>query len=896
MRLSSGSGPIPAPVVSRPLPIPLQTEPEAIPEPVSCWGDELLDKPLEKKKKEKEIALHLGFLFSSPLLLISQDSRATRALESLECEREYDKIVSFLTSANRNVKCGKWVATLENLALCLNEAPLVVHFTGHGIVEKDYSGTTPRVDYHLLFEDTEGAAFEVSKGSVAQILRGYPRLPDLVFVSACHSEHVGKIFLEAGVPHVICVRLMSTIIDEVAVRFAETFYRMLFSSGLSVCVAYDKSIEIVRSHFCRDPVLEAEVSKIKLLVNQSTLTGVHSCEEFPAAERGHVENLAEKRSGYQSVPTGNSLFLGRNLDLYRLLHEIAMNRLVTLAGFPGMGKSSVAIRLAHFVSERGVFPAGVLYLSLRRIITIETMLCHLLAMIREGHSNSYVSPTERRDLLVKLLRTPQSDCLLILDEAEETVARCPGFSRFVADLLLDVPKAKLVLVSQFGLTSLHSVPHFKEKVFTLRSLDPSASVTLLELLAPRNVTSEEVVELLKADPGVAVPTNSDDLRKALEGHRLVKLMAGHPHVISIVASLLSGRSLLKLYQALNENWGKEQKIMNPLCRVLHFSLKVLAGKDPKSVTFLKFMGLFQSPVRAETLEKIWGNDCTSHLENLTELSLLEQVPDLPVSETRYFLLPFLADFVLSYVPDDISALHQRYCAFQADELEGLMKAQLSPQQNSQSPFAIPQDMDQNALSLLFGMEKGPHRDSLIGGTWEESPSATAEKAGMPIGTKQNVQRPSMQAVEEFANHINAIASSCRRQRFRKPHPCSRLAESGAAGKSPRRGELSVSKANYSRFLLAYAGCLVLAGRSQEALDVIKKCESKIPKDDMLANANLRKITGAALCPIETEGAKVAFIEAQKTFNLLGSRTGAAGCCTGLAETYLREVSIRSHIK
>ena len=46
----------------------------------------------------------------------------------------------------------------------------------------------------------------------------------LVFVSACHSEMIGKIFLRANVPVVVAVNSHTMILDEVCQLFARHFY------------------------------------------------------------------------------------------------------------------------------------------------------------------------------------------------------------------------------------------------------------------------------------------------------------------------------------------------------------------------------------------------------------------------------------------------------------------------------------------------------------------------------------------------------------------------------------------------------------------------------------------------------------------------------------------------
>jgi hypothetical protein len=60
----------------------------------------------------------------------------------------------------------------------------------------------------------------------------------LVFVSACHSESVGRSFAEAGVPHVVAVSSTEEILDLASQEFARAFYTALFA-GRTVKAAFE---------------------------------------------------------------------------------------------------------------------------------------------------------------------------------------------------------------------------------------------------------------------------------------------------------------------------------------------------------------------------------------------------------------------------------------------------------------------------------------------------------------------------------------------------------------------------------------------------------------------------------------------------------------------------------
>ena len=67
----------------------------------------------------------------------------------------------------------------------------------------------------------------------------------LAFVSACHSEKIGEIFLNAGVPIVIAVNSTQRILDKVCKNFCRTFYDSLLM-GHSFNRAYKNATNVVK--------------------------------------------------------------------------------------------------------------------------------------------------------------------------------------------------------------------------------------------------------------------------------------------------------------------------------------------------------------------------------------------------------------------------------------------------------------------------------------------------------------------------------------------------------------------------------------------------------------------------------------------------------------------------
>ena len=60
------------------------------------------------------------------------------------------------------------------------------------------------------------------------------------------------------------------------------------------------------------------------------------------------------------------------------MRSICKERLINIVGLPGIGKSSLAKNAVHFVSDRSIFKAGIIFLTLKGFTTCELFLKKLL--------------------------------------------------------------------------------------------------------------------------------------------------------------------------------------------------------------------------------------------------------------------------------------------------------------------------------------------------------------------------------------------------------------------------------------------------------------------------------------------------------------------------------------
>ena len=73
---------------------------------------------------------------------------------------------------------------------------------------------------------------------------------------------------------------------------------------------------------------------------------------------------------------------------YNLVGLVMRNRVVTVRGPPGIGKSSLCLMVARFMVERHMFSDGALFVSVRGAVSLEAVLANVLREFRSQDSHT----------------------------------------------------------------------------------------------------------------------------------------------------------------------------------------------------------------------------------------------------------------------------------------------------------------------------------------------------------------------------------------------------------------------------------------------------------------------------------------------------------------------------
>lgn len=191
----------------------------------------------QKASSQKKRRLDLAILYSDPL--VKKESIPLN--DPVDFEEECSSLKRMLKDQNKKIRLRIEVATMDNLSSIISSQPVLLHFICHG----DYS--MEKQKFYLALENNYGDLEECDSDRIRKLLTNENNNSNIqvVFVNACHSEEVGRVFLEAGVPCVIAVQSELKIEDKVAQIFSKNFYQGILNQK-TIREAFDNAISLTQ--------------------------------------------------------------------------------------------------------------------------------------------------------------------------------------------------------------------------------------------------------------------------------------------------------------------------------------------------------------------------------------------------------------------------------------------------------------------------------------------------------------------------------------------------------------------------------------------------------------------------------------------------------------------------
>lgn len=378
--------------------------------------------------------------------------------------------------------------------------------------------------------------------------------------------------------------------------------------------------------------------------------GVLSTRELSSDARRH------------NLPAELTSFVGRRKELLELRDVIMSSRVLSLTGAGGVGKTRLAIRLAHDLLNDfsdGVWLVDLAPLSMPDLVlqTITTALG-----VREG-------PGSLRDALLDHLRDRQ--ILLVLDTCEHLIAAC---AELVEALLREAPALRILATSREGLgasgETVCRVPSL--------SLPDELAASPLDALVHSEATLLFIERARAADNTFAPTLENADMIV-----RICRRLDGIPLAIELAAARIVVLSPEQIASRLQDRFrlltgGARTAVarQRTLEATVDWSYRLLSEVERQ---LLSRLSVFPMSWTIEAAEYVGGGDGISQCDvldlssRLVNKSLLMPNGDFG-GERRYRLLETIRQYAHERLlqADGADHLRQRHFEFFYEEFHGVL--------------------------------------------------------------------------------------------------------------------------------------------------------------------------------------------------------------------------------
>lgn len=474
--------------------VALQDETDSDTNALSSISDVTGDPKHDRKLPSAE---GITVLFSAPLVWRDGENEY-HPIEMLDFKLEKSLLWQCFSEASRNIDLTYDNATTDRLQAVMTRGCKCLHFSGHGH------------PYCLTFEDGSGGIHWFSVEQLKELISGglgdgEPPF-EFVFVSACHSALAGHTFVDSGVPHVVCCQQESQLMDSAALSFTRAFYLAL-AFGRTLKDSFEIGKQAVKSS-ATVPNAEEEMQKFMLLPEDGNhdvpIFNAHEVPEWPLLQNGNINS--SKRDVNDSLPTPPQGFLGRETDLYHALNLVLNRRFVNIVGPTGMGRSSLAAALCHYIDDRKST------LLFDDIYYVRSMLKRPLVgnsspilslhnqLVSAGKAHAMSEDADLDEIIQEILASlKQTKSLLVFEKIEtlDGTTEAQDFNFFLGQIFAETKDVHVLITSNksIGLSPLVSVG---EDVYNLGPLNFRNTVKLFAFLCPHLHSSRERKELVEA--------------------------------------------------------------------------------------------------------------------------------------------------------------------------------------------------------------------------------------------------------------------------------------------------------------------------------------------------------------------------------------------------------------
>lgn len=354
-----------------------------------------------------------------------------------------------------------------------------------------------------------------------------------------------------------------------------------------------------------------------------------------------------------NLPTQPTPFVGRGPDLEQLedLLDTPDNRLITILGPGGMGKTRIAVALAERRLIRHT--DGAFFVPLAGVDSAE----HVLPAIADQLHFTFGGANPKEDL-INYLR--EKNMLLVLDNFEHVT----GSADLVADLLANAPHLTIIVTSRERLRLRGEHIYEVNGMIVPKTEDETPE---------RLLNYPSVLLFLQSARRVTPVFDIDDTATARHVAEIIRLVGGLPLGIELAAAWLEALPVDEIVQEISDSLDFLETDLRDVPErhrsiraVFEYSWNLLTEAERES--FQK-LSVFRGGFVREAAKKVTGASLRT-LTNLVNKSLLQREPS-----GRYYVHKLLRQYAEER-HDEVAhaATLQAHAEYYADFLERLIPA------------------------------------------------------------------------------------------------------------------------------------------------------------------------------------------------------------------------------
>ena len=196
-----------------------------------------LDDIKNLNKNNKKEAIDFYYLYASPILAEDLEE----SYKPIKYHYEMKNIIKIFDDSKQEYNCIFECANEKEFRNALIKQPTILHISSHGYMDE-------KREYSLYLEE-KGVIQKIYQKRLEQILSTNSNALkniDLVFVSTCYSQILGKLFIDNGIKNVIYIHGMTPVSDKAATRFSANFYAEIIR-GNTIEEAFNKAQALLQS-------------------------------------------------------------------------------------------------------------------------------------------------------------------------------------------------------------------------------------------------------------------------------------------------------------------------------------------------------------------------------------------------------------------------------------------------------------------------------------------------------------------------------------------------------------------------------------------------------------------------------------------------------------------------